>query len=97
MTTATQSKRGQVVDEGSECRPLVSRIHDAADEERKSAMRGFYFQAAKAGLDCTARASERMRRELSYALGRWIYSRAEVSTGEFLNLQALVEIGRLAW
>ena len=76
---------------------MVSRIHDAADEERKSAMRGFYFQAAKAGLDCTARAAERMRREMSYALKRPIYSRREVSTGEFLNLQAMVEIGRLAW
>jgi hypothetical protein len=88
-------KRGQVIPEGSSNRPLVSRIIDAQDEERKAAMRAFFRTACAEGLDC--KASERMRREISHFLGRWIYSRKDVRTGEWIELQTAAWCGLLAW
>ncbi len=87
--------RGQVIPEGSTQQPMVSKIHDAADEERKAAMRAFFRSACAEGLDC--KASERMRREISHFLGRWIYSRKQVATGEWIELQTAAWCGRLAW
>jgi len=63
------ARHGQVIPEGSGNRgELKSRTHDAADEERKSAMRAFFRTACAEGLDC--KAAERMRREI--ATGEWI-------------------------
>jgi hypothetical protein len=89
------SKRGQVIPEGSTPKPMASKIHDAADEERKSAMRAFFRTACAEGLDC--KASERMRREISYWLKRPVYSRRDVATGEWLELQTAVWCGLVAW
>jgi hypothetical protein len=89
------AKRGQVIPEGSERRPLVGKIHDAADEERKSAMRSFFRTACAEGLDC--KAADRMRREISHFLGRWVESRRDIATGEWLELQTAAWCGLLAW
>ncbi len=70
------------------------RIHDAADEERKSAMRAFFKTACAEGLDC--KAADRMRREISYWLGRPIYSRRDVRAGEWIELQTALLVS-LAW
>jgi hypothetical protein len=74
---------------------MVSKCIDAVDAERKSAMRAFFRTCCAEGLDC--KAAERMRREISYALGRPCYSRRDVATGEWIELQTMVWLGRLAW
>ncbi len=60
--------RSQVIAEDSGRGGAVKgRIHDAADEERKSAMRAFFRTACAEGLDC--KAAERMRREIRIGWG----------------------------
>jgi hypothetical protein len=100
MTETKTAKRGQVIPEGSarssvNCGKTPNRTHDAADEERKSAMRGFFRMACAEGLDC--KDAERMRREISHFLGRWVESRRDVRTGEWLELQTAAWCGLLAW
>jgi len=94
---AVAAKRGQVIPEGSAPRqPMQSRIHDARDEERKSAMRAFFKTAQELGLVTSPCAAERMRRELSMFLGRWIESRRQISAGEWYNAQEALYLN-LAW
>jgi hypothetical protein len=95
VAVAPVAKRGQVIPEGATRRPMSSKCIDAADAERKSAMRAFFRTCCAEGLDC--KAAERMRREISYALGRPCYSRRDVATGEWIELQTMVWLGRLAW
>jgi hypothetical protein len=96
MTAQKTARRGQVIPEGSgNCGTMVNRTHDAADEERKSAMRAFFRTACGEGLDC--KAAERMRREISYFLGRWVESRRNVTAAEWWELQTAVWCGLLAW
>jgi hypothetical protein len=90
------AKRGQVINEGASRRPLVGRTHDAADEERKSAMRAFFRTAQAESLDTSPCSAERMRRELSIFLGRWIESRRQISAGEWYEAQTALMVN-LAW
>lgn len=88
-------RRGQVIAEAGRRSAMVSRIHDAADVERKSALKRFFRLASAEGLD-TADA-HRMRQALGYFLGRCVYSRADLSAGELAECEAGLWVGLLAW
>ncbi len=68
----------------------------AARECRVRAMRAFFRTAQAEELETSPCAAERMRREISYALNRWIESRRQVATGEWIELQTRLLID-LAW
>jgi len=89
-------RRGQVIPEGKSRGETKSRTHDAADEERKSAMRAFFRTAGAEGLDTSPCSAERMRREIAIWLGRPLASRRDVATGEWIELQTALLVS-LAW
>ncbi len=94
-TVQPVAKRGQVVNEGATRRPMVSKCIDPADAERKTALKRFFRLASAEGLD-TADA-HRMRQALGYFLGRCVYSRAHLSSGEWSECEAGLWCGLLAW
>jgi len=68
------------------------------DNCRKAAMRAFFAVARECGLDvCSKESRHRMRAAISEWLGRWVYSRRELSGGEWCEVRAAVELGLIAW
>jgi len=88
-------KRGQVIAEGATRKPMVSKIHDAADVERRTALKRFFREANAEGLDTSD--ARRMREALSVFLGRWVESRRQLSAGEWSEASAALFCGQLAW
>jgi hypothetical protein len=90
-----QTKRGQVIPEGATRRPMVSRTVDARDAERRTALKRFFRLAAQEGLDTSD--AHRMRQALGFFLGRPVYSRRELSAGQWSECEAALWCGLLAW
>ncbi len=65
------------------------------NEERKGAMRRFFALAQAEGLDC--KDSERMREALGFYLHCPVYSRADLSSGQWAECEAALWVGLLAW
>ncbi len=83
---------------GSISRPFATTARVKAtlsNEERKGAMRRFFALAQSEGLDC--KDSERMREALGFYLHRPVYSRADLSSGQWAECEAALWVGLLAW
>ncbi len=83
---------------GSIARPVAATAQAKArlaNEERKGAMRRFFALAQAEGLDC--KDSERMREALGFYLHCPVYSRADLSSGQWSELEAALWVGLLAW
>jgi hypothetical protein len=66
-----------------------------ADIARKAAMRRFFGLAQAEGLDC--KDGERMREALGFYLHCPVYSRADLSSGQWEELSIGLWVGHLAW
>ena len=93
--TAQAARRGQVVAEGARRGTTPNRTHDAADVERRTALKRFFRLASAEGLDTND--AQRMREALAYQLGRPVYSRRELSAGQWAECEAALWVGHLAW